>query len=807
MRQDLRFAVRMIAAHRWFSAAVVFTLALGIGLNTMVFTLLNAALFKPVPVPRGERLVAIGILGLSNSSRASLVSYPDFRDYRAHGSAAAGSALEQIEAESNGSAILSDSVSSPQHYRMGLVSSGLFRMLRTPPIQGRDFTADEEKPGAAAVILLGYSIWKNRYGGKDDVTGRVIRVDGKPATIIGVMPEGFQFPEQQEVWMPLAATAEREDRANRPLQVFGMLRPGFSIAQAGADLDVISRRLEADYPQSNKGTRAIVQTFHQRYNGDQIQIVFSLMMAAVVFVLLIACANVANMMLSRSLERRREISIRAALGASRWQVVRQLLMESLLLSLLGGALGLALSAAGVHAFDLGTRDVGKPYWVQFTMEYAVFGYFAATCVLSALLFGLVPALRSSRTDVNTALKDGARTAGTQRGGRLSGVLVVFQFALTMVLLVGAGVFLRTLVEKQSLNSWLPSGQILTARITLPKERYPDDASRRRFFDQLLAKLSATAGVSSAALVSDLPGNGAGTRKIEIEEKPLSDPAHGPSATVLVQSPGFFRTIALPLVRGRDFKPTEGLRDQAVAVVTTEFARHHWQKQDAIGKRLRFYENGKPGEWIEVVGVSADMEQHPVEASADSLMFLPYRRNSWDSMDLLLRTDSNPLGLLPAVRTAVRDLDQDLPLFEVNTLAEAVNRQFWFLRLFGSVFLVFALVALVIASVGIYAVMAQATGRRTQEIGVRMALGATSRSILRLVLRRGAIQLLAGLAAGLAAAFPAARLLQSLTFLTTPSDPILIACVGLLLALVGLFACWLPARRAAELNPVNAIRNE
>jgi predicted permease len=386
------------------------------------------------------------------------------------------------------------------------------------------------------------------------------------------------------------------------------------------------------------------------------------------------------------------------------------------------------------------------------------------------------------------------------------VLVAFQFALTLVLLVGAGMFMRSFVDKQSINSWLPADRVMTARVTLPRERYPDEASRRRFFDQLLVRAAALPGVSNIALNSDLPGTGSGKRRIEIEDAPLRNVSRGPSASVLVQAPGYFRAIDLPLLRGRDFNATDGAPGQLAAIVTRDFANRYWRSRDAIGRRFRFYEKDKPGEWISVIGVSGDIVQQAFDAPADPVVFLPYRQDSYDSMALLIRSGDNSTAL-SAVRHVVRALDQDLPLFEVSTLREAVARQFWFLRVFGTVFLVFAGIALVIASVGIYAVMAHATGRRTQEIGVRMALGATSKSILRLVLRRGVVQLGAGLGLGLLAAFPSARAMAALPFLSSPSDPTLFVAVGALLAAVGLFACWLPARRAAALHPVTAIRNE
>ena len=528
------------------------------------------------------------------------------------------------------------------------------------------------------------------------------------------------------------------------------------------------------------------------------------MLAAVGFVLLIACANVANMMLSNALGRQREISIRAAMGATRWRVVRQLLIESVLLSTLGGALGLGLAALGVYWFDLSSRDVGKPYWVLFTMNYTVFGYFALICIASGLLFGLVPALRASRVDLNSALKDGGHTAGTHRGGMFSGTLVVFQFALTLVLLSGAGVFMHSFLEHLSLNRMVPAEQILTARLDLPKLRYQDTDARWRFYQQLQQRVSALPGVTQAAIGSNLPGIGAATDHIEIEHSPIEKPEKGPSAAFLVQSPGYFAAINLPILSGRDFNDTDGSPNHESAVVTTEFAQRHWPNQNAIGKRFRFFTGEKPDPWSTVIGISANIIQQPNEKNPSPLVFLPYRQKGWTGMALLVRSNGDSSA---AVRAVVQNLDQDLPLTQVRMLNKAIEHDQWYLHLFGKLFLGFALVALVMASVGIYAVIAQTTSRRTQEIGVRIALGATTRNILSLVMMRGLKQLLAGLAIGLAITFPVARAMDALRLRASTYDPIVLCIVCLILAVVGLFACWLPARRAAALDPVKAIRYE
>ena len=802
MKRDLSYALRMIASHRWFSAAVIATLAFGIGLNTMVFTLVNAVLFRPLSIPGGERLVAINSQQRSDPENQYQVSYPDFRDFRS-----SATAFEAVEASTAEEGVLSERDHPPQSFNMGRVTPGLFQMLRTPPILGRPFNTADGAAGAEAVVLLGFGVWKDRYASSPDVVGRVVRVNEKPATIIGVMPSGFKFPQNQDFWMPLVPTKALESRSDRPLQLFAYLKPGVGIAQASANLAGIANRLSADYPDANKDTTAFAQTFHDRYNGGPIRRVFLAMLAAVGFVLLIACANVANMMLSRALGRQREISIRIAMGASRWQIVRQLLLESVLLGCLGGCVGLGLSIFGVHAFDLATQDVGKPYWILFRMDWDAFAYCAAICVISGILFGLAPALRASRIDLNSSLKDGARTAGSHRRAYLSASLVVGQFALTLVLLAGAGIFVRSFFDNLSLNPEVPTRQILSARFRLPNSRYPSPEARTRFLNQLIIQVRALPGVTRSAIVTDPPQMGAWWRDIEIEGRPPDDTKHRPSAAFLIQLPGYFTAINLPLQEGRDFTDDDGSKGKEAAIVSRDFAQKFWPREEAVGKRFRTYSDDKPGPWLSVVGVAANIVQEPQEASPRALAYLPERQDGASRMSLLVRSAGDPASMTSAVRATVQALDQDLPLSEVRTLAGAIERSRWFLAVFGTLFSVFGFIGMLMASVGIYAVIAQATGRRTQEIGVRMALGATSGRILRLILGRGMRQLVIGLGLGLAAAIPAVKLLAKLGGRISPTDPLAFAAIVAILVAVGLFACWLPARRAAALDPVKAIRYE
>ncbi|HWE86375.1 MAG TPA: ABC transporter permease [Terracidiphilus sp.] len=798
MKHDLRCAIRAIWSHRWFSAAVVVTLALGIGLNTMVFTLINAVLFKPVPVPGGSRLVSILDHNAAQPDRHMGVSYPDYLEYRAQ-----SRSFESLQATEEEGGILSEPGNSPQSYHLELASAGIFSMLHTEPVLGRGFTASDDLSGADPVLVIAYGVWQERYALAANVIGRKVRVNGKPATVIGVMPNGFRFPTGVDLWMSLPPTADLLKRENRPLLPYAILKPGVSLQQAQAELGGIAARLARQYTE-DKDTGASVLTFQQRFNGGQIRLIFLLMLGAVGFVLLIACADVSNMMLSRALDRQREMAIRSALGASRWRMMRQLLVESLFLSAAGGLLGLTLATLGVRWFDQSTVQI-RPFWIQFTPDYTVLGYFSALCIFSVVLFGTLPALRSSRPNLSSILSEGARSFGRRRGGWLSSVLVVFQFALTLVLLTGAGIFLRSLFAGLEVNPFIPARQLWTARLELPNSTYKDTDARERFYEQLLPRLRALPGVTSAAVTSMPPGLGGWDHQVELEHKLISQAAQRPSVALVACSPGYFDTIHLPLLRGRDFTSTDGSANHDSAILTKEAADRFWPGQDPIGKRFRVYdEKGKAGNWITVVGVSAGVNQEVVSDDAHPAVFIPYRQAGWDNMAIMVASSTDPI---PAVRTAVQAIDQDLPLTDIYRFDQAVQHQIWFLRLFGELFFGFALVGLIMASIGVYAVMAHAAAARTREIGVRIALGASARNILSLIMSRGIWQIGAGIALGLAAGYPVARLMATLPLGVSTTSTGIFFTVAAVLAFIGVFACWIPARRAARLDPVKAIRYE
>ncbi len=806
MLSDVRFALRLLFTRRWFSAAIIVTLALGIGINTTVFTLVNAVLFKPVPLPGGERLVTIATRLPDKPDQFPRVTWLDFVELQQQ-----SQSFADIAALRRSDTVISETGVPPARIHLARITPNLFPMLQTPPLAGRGFSPADGQPGAAPVALLGHDLWQNRYDGDLAVIGRTVQIEGRPATIIGIMPAGLRFPNDEDLWTALGPDgAWAEDRTENVLELFALRKPGVSLEEAQADLNVIARRLATSFPATNADRGFVVRTFHDTYNDGTIRVVFLMMLVAVGFVLFIACANVANMMLSRALERTREFALRVAVGASRAQLIRQLLVECVLLSCLGGGLGLALSLLGTHAFDLATRDVGKPYWVQFDMNWVAFAYFGTLSVLSGIVFGLVPALRASRVDLNHAIKASAGTGGA-RGGRLAGLLVTTQFALTVVLLAGAGLMMRSFFRAQETNDFARSATLLTARVELPGdegERYADPAARRQFFDTLLPRLAALPGVVEAAVVSDFPGMDTSTRDIEIEGRPVPESTSPARASLIVESANYVSLINLPVILGRGLTETDGPPGHENVVVSRAFAARHWPADSALGQRFRLRpRNEQPGPWLTIVGISADLLPSVNQRDTPPEIHLPRPLLDWSWMGLLLRTTGDPSALALPVRAAVQALDPDLPVFQTLPLTEVVRKRTWFLRVFGTLFSVFALTGLVMASVGIYAVMAQHTGRRTREIGIRMALGSTARGILQLVLRRGLIQLAVGLSLGLAGAGGAARLLDSIGFIVgpTPYDPDVFIAITLLLAGIGVLACWLPARRAARLDPTVALR--
>lgn len=805
MKNDLSAALRLVRSQPWFAAAIILTLAFAIGINTTVFTIANAVLYKEVPLPNGDRLVTVSNHSLKRGDKQFNLSYPEFETMRQQ-----TESLEALEATASYQAIISESGVAPERFSAAHATAGLFPMLGIQPVAGRPFNERDFREGSDRTAYISYSVWKTRYGLDPDAVGGIVSINNQAVEIIGVMPDGFRFPSQEDVWTPYFPGEEREDRSSRRLQAFGLLNPGVSIGEANGEIALFAANIAQAHPETNENIGADVLTFHDRYNGGPIGIIFLAMLGATGFVLMIACSNVANMLLSRSLARRQEISIRAALGARRSQIVRQLLVESVTLSLLGGLLGLAITAFGVHAFDLATQSVGKPYWILFEIDYRVFAYFAIVSIGSGLLFGIGPALRTSRIDLNTVLKEGARGSDSRQTGRLSGALVALQFAMTFVLLTGAGLMLRSFFAAQDLNSFLPADSTLVASIAVPAakgERYEDPSTRRVFFHELEKRLEQIPGVETAVLTNYLPGLGSATRNILIDGRPNDETVDPPQVSLLTQTKNYFSLIGLPIREGRTFLDTDNESNQLVAIASQEFVDTHWPDESGLGKRFAFDEKDKPADWITIVGVASDIVQQSRKDAPPPLVYVPHSQRPWAYMNVMLRVDGDPLALSVTLKNLVQELDTNLPVFDVQTLGQAQKHNYWFLNVFGTLFLSFAAIGLAMASVGIYATVAQSTARRVQEIGIRLALGSSPGGILRLVLRRGLIQMAIGLTAGVGIAYSTTHMLEGLMFRISPRDPIVFSVsIGLLVA-IGFVASWLPARRAAQLSPTEALRDQ
>jgi putative ABC transport system permease protein len=806
--QDLRFAFRLIAKDRWFSTAALVALALGIGVNAIGFTIVNAAFLRGLPFKNSDRLYLMAWQGRSDSRRG--FSHAELQDWRAR-----SHAFADLAAFSNTTLNVSDERALPEEARGTWITANAFDVLRQQPLLGRDFGLADERVGAEAVAVLSYRIWKNRYGGDPAVIGKTVRLNGQPATIIGIMPDRMNFPNNTEVWAPFIPTEEQRRRNVRPLQMFGRLRDGTLRAEAQAESNGIAQQLAATYSDTNKDlTRVTLETFTERYVGGPARIVFLAMMGAVSFVLLIACANVANLVLSRSAHRARELAVRIALGATRWRIVRQLLIESVVLGCIGGSIGLFLATAGVQLLDAAVQDPDKPYWITFTIDYVVFGYVAAICVLTGILFGLAPALHVSKTDINNVLKEGGRgTTGNRRVRWLSGTMVVVELTLTIVLLAGAGLMIRSFMKLYTLDIGIRTDHLMAMRMHLPASKYATVEVRRTFFDRLEPRLAAVAGVEMVAVTTAVPPFGSGQRDFEIEGRPPGSP-YGPQLNVstVTISPQFFRVVGTSLVRGRDFHDRDGAAGSETVIINERMAAQYFPGEDPIGRRIRFLRREVGSgqlSWLAIVGISPTIRQgaRRLGGEPNEVVYLPYRQDPPASASLLVRSQLPPEIVMNAVRQAVQSIDPDQPVFTIQTLDQILAQDRWPFRVFGGLFATFAIIALVLSSVGLYGVMAYAVSQRTREIGVRMALGGEARHMYWLILKRGLAQITIGLTLGLGAALAFSQVLRTVLVQIAPTDPVTYAAITSVLITVSLSACLVPARRATRVSPIVALRAE
>ncbi len=811
MLRDLTYAYRCIVKDRWYSAVAVIVLALGIGLNATVFTLVNAVLIRGLPYHDAGRLYLLDSERRNGDHDGT--SFADLDDWRGQATSFAA-----LAAWNDGRVNVSDDRSPPQSASRASLTANAFALLAVTPILGRDFTPADQRSGAEPVVIIGRKMWKSRYAEDAAILGKTLRVDGKPATIIGVMADGMAFPTNTELWMPLVPAAGQQARSERFLQTFGRLGPGVSRARAQTEMNGIAARLASAFPDTNKEFTGIrLQTFNERFNGDRIRVVFLSMMGAVGFVLVIACANVANLQLTRSVRRTREVAVRIALGATRWRVVRQLLVESVLLGALGGVLGLALAAIGVRLFDAAVADIGKPYWIKFTMDYTVFAFLAAVCVLTGVLFGLAPALQVTRTNVNEVLKEGGRgNAGSRRGRGLTTTMVVVELALTLVLLVGAGLMVRSFLNLYTLDLGMDTKNLVMMRMVLPVPKYATPELRQAFYERLMQRITAMPGVESAALTTSVPPFGAWFRGIDVEGRaPRKPDERAPEAAVVTITPSFFATAGVQVRRGRAFTASDGMPGSETAIINESFAAKLLPGENPIGRRLRLTPDppraGQPASapptWRTIVGVSPDIRHaNPQSGEVPPVLYVPHRQESPANTAMLIRSHLDPGSVMNGARREIAVIDPDQPVFTAQTLEQLLTQMSWPYRVFGSLFAIFAVIALVMSAVGLYAVMAYSVTHRTQEIGVRMALGAGARQVSWLILRRGLTQTLAGLALGLGGAFALSRVMGALLVQVTPTDPLTFVSITVILAVVAVSACAIPARRASVVDPLVALRD-
>jgi putative ABC transport system permease protein len=795
----LRHALRALRRAPAFTLAVVLTLALGIGANTAIFSAVNAVLLNPLDYPDPDRLVVVW--GRHRAIGRETASLPDFLDWRSQAGSFEGlAAMTHTRFNLTGAG-------EPEVVNGGLATADLFRVFGLVPSIGRGFRADEERGAAPRVAMLGEGYWRRRFGAQPDLVGRSILLSGVPHTVVGIVPAGLRLERPVDVWTPLVTDSTRPRRADF-LTVFGRLRDGVTPDRAQQEMSTIAARLEARYPETNEGWSAEVVSLREQMVGE-IRPALLVFMGAVGLVLLVACANVANLMLARVAGRHRELTVRAALGASRTRLAGEVLTECVLLALLGGGVGMLLALWGIEglrALEPGTL----PRVEEIGLDPRVLLFALALSLAAGLAFGLAAVWRIGRRDLRDGLSDGSRgVAGGSGVQRMRSALVLGEVALAFVLLAGASLLLRSFDRLQQVDPGFSAERVLTARVTLPRLKYPAPAGWHAFGEQLLDRIAAEPGVLEAALVSDAPlGDSPPYLSFDIQGAEAPGPGAVRDAALFTTSPGYFETLRIPLLRGRFYDASDRPGTETVAVVSQAAAERYWKGGDPLGTRITLDDPRDPeARWLTVVGVAGDVLHQRLNEPAYPQIYIPFGQAPVRSMVLAVRTAGDPASLVPAVRRALADRDRDLPLADVSTLEERRAVSLARPRVNATVLGGFALAALVLAAVGIYGVVAYGVVQRTRELGIRMALGAGGSALLRMVIREGMAPVLGGMAVGLVGALAAGRLLRSLLFGVGAGDPVTLLLVTCFLVGVALAAMYLPARRAAGSDPMVALRTD
>ncbi len=803
---DVRSGLRMLVKYPTLSIVAILTLGLGIGLSTTVYCVVNGGLFKGLPFPDASRIVAVVNTRPAQNQPQQPISVQDLVIWKER-----QTSFEKFGPYFFAAMNLSAEEGRPERYSGGLLTVAAFETLGVPPILGRGFREGDDRPGAEPVILLGHDLWRDRYASAPDIVGKAIRVSGIQRTVVGIMPEKFGFPLNQVLWAPLVIDSNAQPRGQGPnYQVIARLKPGVSIEQAKVQAATIAGQLENEFPESNRGVGADVIPYARTILGPEIYALLYTMLGAGIGVLLIACVNVSNLLVARASLRRREVAVRMALGAGGRRVVRQHLTEVLVLATAGGIIGVVLSIFGMRWFTQALSVSPPPFWITFELDYRVMLFVIGIIVLASLVAGTLPAMHAARVSAASALKDDTRSSTSSKLGRFSSGLVIAELAVSCGLLIAAGLMIKSVVQLKNLPMPFAIENILTARVDLPKEGYPDIPASIRFFEQLLPKLQAVPGVEAATLSDGLPAAGNGTIPVQIEGKAYPQDSDYPLAREGIVTAGYFDTFQTKVLSGREFTPLDTATSQPVAVVNQSFARTHFPNLDPVGHQMRRIRPNSKEPWLTIVGVVPDLIMEGIGNNNSSPVgyYIPIPQSDVaNGVRIAIRTRGDAATLTPLVRSAVASLDPDLAIYEVSTLRRVINRQTLFYTVFGTFFMTFGICALFLAAAGLYGVMSFAVTQRTREMGVRSALGAQGAQLILLVMRKSMVQLALGLVLGLVIGLLASGALQPVLYHVNPRDAAVFVGVVITLALAGVVATFLPARRVTKIDPVLALSSE
>lgn len=799
--RDFRYGLRTLAKSPGLTIVATIALTFGIGLTTMMFSIMYGALMKGLPFVEGDRIVEVRRDQPSQGNTRMDMPLAEYEEYRT-----LQTSLDAFGAWYSGTVNVSGT-GDAERYSGSFVTSQVLDVPRVKPVLGRTILAGEDVLNGPRVAVIGYAMWQRRFGGDSSALGSVIRANGQPYTIVGVMPQGFNYPDNAGIWLPLQATrtpAVRTDGTG--VTVAGRLRPGITTTAATTEFGDISKRFATQYKETNEGITAYVLPFVDAELGPEPRQLLFTMLGAVFFVLLIACANVANLLLDRAAHKTKEVGIRTALGASRAAVVRQFLAEALVLAIGGAVLGTALAQVGIVAFNRAIIDTEPPFFIDIKLHPPVLLFTLGVALLATLFSGLIPAIQSARQDITEVLKDENRGSSSLKIGKLSKALVVFEIALSCGLLVASGLMIKSVTKLNTMDPGFRTANIFTSRIGFPAG-YTDTTMQRQFFADLRVRLSQIPGARNATVASGLPGTNQNGGRVMIDGASYARDRDVPNARWLAVSAGFFETFDVPVRQGRGILESDRLDTEPIAVVNEAFVSKYFDGKAALGRRIRQGGLTSKELWLTVVGVVPTGYSGDEDDPFEPAFYVPLTQHHTNFVSLAVRTDAGPLAITPQVREAIKSLNPDIPMYWVYSMDAALARPTWFIRVFGTMFMMFGLIALFLASVGLYAVMSFSVSRRVKEVGIRMALGAQARDVIGMIVRQGAVQVAVGMVLGLGLAAGVAQSMQIILFQVQPRDPVIFGTVVATLSFVALIACLVPARRATRIDPLVALRGD